>query len=71
MLLVMPKSYKDIADYLEATGQTQVELAERLGISQPFLSQIVNGQRSPSLELAALIEDVTGVPMRSLAREAS
>lgn len=62
---------KDIATYLERTGTTQSQLAERLGISQPFLSQIINGQRTPSLDLAALIEDKTGVPMRTLAKEAS
>lgn len=67
----MGRTYKDLATYLEDTETTQAELAEKLGISQPFLSQIVNGQRSPSLELAALIEDKTGVPMRALAKEAA
>jgi transcriptional regulator with XRE-family HTH domain len=62
---------KTLQEYFERTGTTQVELAKRLRISQAHLSQIMNGLRSPSLELAVLIEDETGVPMRSLAREAT
>lgn len=67
-ILLAVKSYKSIPAYLEETETTQVELAKRLGISQAHLSQIIGGQRSPSLELAALIEDETGVPMRALAK---
>ena len=53
--------------YLEEAGQTQRELARQLGISKSHLSMIVNGDRQPSLPLALLIEEVTGVPVATLA----
>jgi transcriptional regulator with XRE-family HTH domain len=43
----------------------QKELATRLGISDPYLSQILLGNRRPKLELLALIQDTTGVPVGS------
>jgi transcriptional regulator with XRE-family HTH domain len=63
--------HRTLQEYLDKTGITQGELARRLRISQAHLSQIMSGQRSASLELAILIEDETGVPMRSLTREAA
>lgn len=57
--------FTSLAEYLDKTGMTQVALAAKLQISQAHLSLILSGQRSPSIELAALIEDETGVPMRS------
>lgn len=37
----------------ELLGQTQLEVAEAVGISRAFLSKIERGQESPSPELAA------------------
>ena len=39
---------------------TQASWAERLGISQCYLSQILNGQRSPSAQMMRKIELSTG-----------
>ena len=39
------------------------ELAVRLGISRPYMSQIFHGERRPGLELLLLIAEVTGVPL--------
>ncbi|MEI7548498.1 MAG: helix-turn-helix transcriptional regulator, partial [Actinomycetota bacterium] len=33
-----------------AVGLTMVELADRAGLSQPFLSQIENGRARPSMQ---------------------
>jgi transcriptional regulator with XRE-family HTH domain len=69
---VKPKKiYRTIPEYLAAAGLSQAEFAERLGISQSHLSQIISGHRSASLELAHQIEDLTGVPTRALERAAS
>jgi len=46
--------------YFIASGIKQSDLADRLGISQAFLSQLLNGRRTPSLELAVRIERLTG-----------
>lgn len=67
----MPKRSHTLKRYLRETTvdgrpMTQRVLAHRLGISQPYLSQIMRGLRTPSLELAADIERETGVSMRSL-----
>jgi len=59
-------SYDSIEAYLEATEQTQAQLAEELGITQSALSMIINGQRVPRPELLIKIHELTGVPLKSL-----
>ncbi len=39
------------------------ELAVRLGVSRPYMSQIFHGERRPGLELLLLIAEVTGIPL--------
>lgn len=41
---------------------SQVEAAKRLNISAPFLNQLVNGVRNPSLKLALRIDEIYSVP---------
>lgn len=47
--------------YLQSTGTTQSMLAKRCGVSQPTISDIVNGVHSPSLELLKRLTKVTGL----------
>lgn len=54
-----------LRDYLNKSGETQEHLAERLGVSQSAVSQWLNGKTKPSLEMAGLIETLTGVPCRA------
>jgi len=58
--------YATVDAYLEATGTTQRELADQLGITQGALSMIKNGQRVPRPELALRIHSLTGVPLETL-----
>jgi transcriptional regulator with XRE-family HTH domain len=58
--------YKTIEEYLERSGKTEKELAQLLGISQPYVNQLKRGERRPTPELAAKIEAVTGIPFRAL-----
>lgn len=46
--------------WLEKSGLTRAEVAERLKIGSSALSQLTRGLTSPSLETAAAIEDLTG-----------
>lgn len=46
-------------------------MAERLGVSQSHLSSIESGATVPGLEVAARIEDMTGIPAREWATPAS
>jgi len=64
------RTYPNLTSYLEDTGQTQAELAERLQRSQAFISKLVNGLQQPSLDEALRIARVCRVPVESLvARE--
>lgn len=45
------------------------QVAALLGISKPYMSQILNGDRRPSLELLLLIAEQTGVPVGSWAEK--
>lgn len=47
---------------------TQAQLADRIGISEPFLSQIISGKRAVSLNTAGRISAVTGIPLRAFVR---
>lgn len=57
----------DLCTYLSTTGTKQTQLAEVLGVSRSYLSQLVGGTKSPSLELAVRIERATdgAVPVAS------
>jgi len=39
--------------------QTQTELAELLGISQPYLNNIYHGRRRPSYKMAKRLQSIT------------
>ena len=58
--------YKSIRDYLEKTGKTEAELAALACISQAHVNMIKNGSRRPTPEVAARLEAITGVPLRTL-----
>ena len=44
---------------------TQQEIAEKAGISQQMVSYIINGDRTPSIEVAVKLEKATGFPRES------
>ena len=60
------KKYKNIRDYLKGTGKTESELAELAEISQAHVNMIKNGSRRPTPEVAARLEAITGVSLRTL-----
>ena len=47
------------ADHIAKSRETRSAWADRLGISKSFLSDLLNGNRTPSLELAVRIERMT------------
>ncbi len=47
-------------------GWTLEELAERSGLSKPFLSRLESGERQPSIAAVLTLARVFGVPMGSL-----
>ena len=58
--------FKNIRDYLKGSGKTEAELAQLACISQAHVNMIKNGSRRPTPEVAARLEAITGVPLRTL-----
>lgn len=56
-----------LAEAAKGLGLSGEALAAKLGCSQPHMSRILNGQRRPSYELAARIEDHFQIPARAWA----
>lgn len=48
--------------YLKRHDLNQAEFAREIGFSYPFVCQLLNGTRRPSLDKAATIEALTGIP---------
>jgi len=43
-------------------GLTQAEIARQLGRNRSFISQLKSGIRRPTLDVAAQIEEMSGIP---------
>lgn len=54
-----------LAKYIERSRLKQCELADLIGITDSYLSQLLSGRRSPGLSNALKIEAETGVPVES------
>lgn len=50
----------NIRDFLRQSGSTQAKLADELGISRGYMSELVAGSKIPSLGVAVAIERATG-----------
>jgi transcriptional regulator with XRE-family HTH domain len=59
-----------LAAYFEQTGKSKRSLAQRLEVSESYVSLIAAGKRQPSLSLALRIESMTGVPAEALVSQA-
>lgn len=49
-----------LSDYLKSQKLTQGEFARKVGISDAYLSRILNGWRGVSVQVAHRIEEETG-----------
>ncbi|MBR9766142.1 MAG: helix-turn-helix transcriptional regulator [Rhodobacteraceae bacterium] len=49
-----------LAEFIEASKETQAAIAAKLRISKAYMSDLVNDNRRPGLELAVRIERLTG-----------
>jgi transcriptional regulator with XRE-family HTH domain len=45
-------------------GEKQIVLAHMLGVTPQFVGQLASGRARPSIDHAALIQDLFGIPMR-------
>lgn len=62
----MAKRYYTLTDYLDHGGETQQQLADRIGMSQATISLAKQGKGS--YRTLKLIADATGVPLDSFGR---
>lgn len=49
-----------LSEYLVTSGMTLTALANSVGVSKGYMSEIVNGSRTPSLPVALEIQRCTG-----------
>lgn len=61
----MQTGQERLREWLERSKLTQRAAAELLRMHYTFLSQILNGNRSPALGTAVRIERVTGIPVEA------
>lgn len=59
--------YTSLADYFERSGETQEQLADRIGMSQPTISLAKQGRGS--YKTLRKISKATGVPLESFDRK--
>jgi addiction module HigA family antidote len=50
-----------LKEELDARGMKQIELANELGIAKNVMSEILNGKRNISPEMAVRLEDTLGI----------
>jgi transcriptional regulator with XRE-family HTH domain len=60
--------YRSLADYIAATGDTQSNIARRVGTSQAHISRLVNGDRIPRALLALRLCAYAHIPLDSFTR---
>jgi len=60
----------NLSDRMKDLGLTDDALARAIDVSRPYVTRLRNGTRKPSIEVAAKIERLTGLPARSFASEA-
>lgn len=64
--MAFPKSGRErLRDWIERTKVKDYEAADLIGINPVVLSQYLSGSRTPGLDSAVKIEQVTGVSVES------
>lgn len=61
----MKSGAEQLKDWMIRRRFLQREAAEHLGFDETFVSQLVNGRRTPGLDNAILIERETGIPVEA------
>jgi len=55
--------------WLKASKRSQSSLARELRISPGYITMLLAGARTPSLEVAKRLQDVTGIPATAFIRK--
>jgi transcriptional regulator with XRE-family HTH domain len=65
------RTYPSIAARIADTRETQAELAEKIGVSQAYMSKIIRGLQQPPLDDALRYARILRVPVESLVARAN
>lgn len=63
-----PRHYADLASYIAESGDTQANVAARVGTTQAQISRIVAGLLMPRPQLALQIAEYAHIPLDSFTR---
>jgi len=63
------RRYPNLAAYIMATGEPQMDIAHDVGISQGEISKIIRGLKVPRPALARKLSERCRVPIESFFRE--
>ena len=63
-----PTLYPDLATYCAETGDTQVNIAAQLGVSQSTISKVLRGDVVPRSRLAVRLARYARIPLDSFTR---
>ena len=58
--------FANLNDYKNKKALSNREMAQQLGISESYLSEILSGQKTPSKRLAIKISKITNIPILNL-----
>lgn len=61
----MQSGAQQLKDWMHRRRFMQQEAAEYFGWDETYISQLVNGRRSPGLDNAVKIERATGIPVEA------
>ncbi len=53
-----------LKDWRERSGKSRADLAREVGVSDVSIWRIEEGRQTPSLRVAAKLEQITGIPAR-------
>lgn len=57
-----------LADAMKRRELTDQALADQLGVSRPYVTRLRQGIRTPSIAVAAKIQEITGFPAAGFAK---
>lgn len=63
--MTMQSGREQLRDWMGRRGFKQYEVAEYLGWDETYVSQLLNGRRSPGLDNAVKLERKTGIPIEA------
>lgn len=71
MKVIVEDFRQNVISILERRGLSRTELAKRMGVKQPFVSQLLNGQREPGLRVLERMAHALEVAPSSLLKKNS